>query len=228
MKALIIEDAPDVVETIRLCFNIRWPDAVLTASATGAKALEMLAKNPPDLVVLDLGLPDMDGLDLLREIRNGSDVPVIIVTARNDETTRVRGLEAGADDYIEKPFPHTELLARVKAVLRRTRLPELWGETAVRTGRGLLIDMAGHRLLVNGKEVNLTPTEWSLLAQLVRHRGKVVVHQALADQVWGTSHLDTGVIKMTVRRLRLKLGDDPKRPRIIRSHRGLGYSLVIS
>ena len=125
MKALIIEDAPDIVETISLCFELRWPEVEVISTAEGNKGLTLAETESPDIIILDLGLPDTDGFEVLKDIRSFSNVPIIIVTVRGDEMDRVRGLEMGADDYITKPFSHLELLARMKAVLRRTSMPEL-------------------------------------------------------------------------------------------------------
>ncbi len=179
------------------------------------------------MVILDLGLPDVDGLNVLQEVRRFSAVPVIIVTARADEAARINGLELGADDYMVKPFYYTELLARIKAVLRRTRTPEFWSNEATVAGNGLLIDFKKGILKVNGREVKLTLTEWNLLSYLVRNQGKLVPHQVLAEKVWGAEFRNDPAIRMCVRRLRMKLGDDPQSPRIIHSHRGIGYRFVI-
>lgn len=226
MKVLVIEDAPDVVDTIGLCFTIRWPDAKVASTGKGRKAAELVGSEAPDVVILDLGLPDMDGLRVLQEIRVFSDVPVIIVTAKGEEMARVKGLELGADDYMVKPFSHTELLARVKAVLRRTLMPELRDDKGILRGRGFVLDLAGRRLVLEGREVSLTSTEWRLLSYLVLHEGKVISSQRLAEKVWGVEFISDAAIRVGVRRLRLKLGDDPQRPRLIRSHRGLGYSFA--
>jgi DNA-binding response OmpR family regulator len=227
MKVLVIEDAPDVVDTIGLCFTIRWPDTKVVSTGKGRKAAELVGSEAPDVVILDLGLPDMDGLKVLQEIRTFSDVPVIIVTAKGDEMARVKGLEGGADDYIVKPFSHTELLARVKAVLRRTVMPELRDDKGIVRARGFVVDLAGRRVLLEGREVSLTSTEWKLLSYLLLHEGKVISSQTLAEKVWGVEFISDTAIRAGVRRLRLKLGDDPQKPRIIRSHRGMGYSLAI-
>ena len=226
MKVLVVEDVPEVVATIRVCFTIRWPDTVVISTANGGDALQLVESAAPDMVILDLGLPDVDGLEVLQEIRRFSDVPLIVVTANGDETARIMGLEMGADDYIVKPFSHTELMARAKAVLRRTLMPELRGDEGIVTGRGLSIDLTGRRLLVEGKEVNLTPNEWMLLSYLVRNEGRVVSQQVQAERVWGTDFLNDSAIKMCVRRLRLKLGEYLQMPTIIRTHRGLGYSFA--
>lgn len=226
MKVLVIEDVPEVVDTIRVCFTIRWPDADVVSTPYGGEALNMLESETPDMVILDLGLPDMDGLVVLQEIRRYYDLPVMVVTASYDETVKVTGLEMGADDYLIKPFSNTELMARAKAVLRRSHMPELRADEGVVNGRGLSIDLAGHRLLVDGQEVSLTPTEWKFLACLARNEGRVISHRVLAEKVWGTEFIQGSAIKMCVRRLRLKLGDYPQASNVIRTHRGIGYSFT--
>lgn len=158
MKVLVVEDSAEMVDTITLCFTIRWPDTKVIATNRGGEVAGLVASEAPDVVVLDLGLPDTDGLQVLGEVRKFSDVPVIIVTARGEEMARVKGLEMGADDYIVKPFSHTELLARVRAILRRSQKPELWTDEGMVTGTGFMVDLGGRRVMVSGKEVNLTPT----------------------------------------------------------------------
>jgi len=226
VKVLVVEDAQEVVETIDLCFSIRWPDTKLMSTGEGKEAPQLVELETPDIVILDLGLPDVDGIEVLQEIRSFSNVPVLIVTARGEETDRVMGLEKGADDYIVKPFSHTELMARVQAILRRAHMPELRAAESVIAAVDLNINFSGRRLQVKGKDVALTPTEWSLLSHLAHNEGMVVSHQALAEKVWSTDYLDDSVIKMAIRRLRIKLGDDPQAPRLVHSHRGLGYSFV--
>ena len=224
LKVIVVEDVPEVVAAIRLCFTLRWPDTTVLATESGSDALRLVESGGADIVILDLGLPDMDGLEVLKEIRKFSDLPVIIVTANGEETAKIDGLEMGADDYIVKPFSNTELMARAKAVLRRTHMPQLRHDEGVLNCRGISIDPAGRRLFVEGQEVDLTPTEWNLLSFLVRNEGRVVSHELLAERVWGTEFLNDSAIKMCVRRLRLKLGDCLRMPSIIRTHRGMGYS----
>lgn len=226
MRIVVIEDSPDISDTIRISLSLRWPDAEIFSSGTAEHGLEIVETKTPDVVILDLGLPDQDGISVLRKIRQFTDIPVIIVTGRGEEMDRVRGLETGADDYIVKPFSHTELMARVRAVLRRAHMPELRGDAGVIRGSGFSIDLAAHRVTVHGNEVSLTPTEWRLLTYLTRNEGRVMTHRNLADKVWDNEYVEDSTIKMAVRRLRLKLQDDPKAPKIIRSHRGLGYSFT--
>jgi two-component system, OmpR family, KDP operon response regulator KdpE len=225
---LVIEDAEEIVESIKICIFIRWPECAILSTASGKAGLKMLEAESPDLVILDLTLPDAWGMDILKEIRAFSDVPVLIVSAKADETSRVKGLEYGADDFIVKPFSHTELLARIRAVLRRAHMPELWKDEGLIKAGGLSIDMASGRAHVNGSEVLFSATEWKLLGYLARNAGKIIPAQTLAINVWGLSHVESSTIKMCIRRLRQKLGDDTQSPRIIRSYRGRGYSFELS
>ena len=227
MKVLVIEDAEEVVESIRLCVSIRWPDCRLQSTPYGKVGLQLLEHESPDVVVLDLALADGNGMDVLRSIRKVSDVPVLIVSVKADEVSRVKGLEEGADDFIAKPFSHTELLARMRAVLRRAHMPELWKDQGVVKLDGLTIDLAAGRVYVGGVEMVFSATEWKLLAYLVRNAGKVIPPQALAVNVWGLNYVESSTIKMCIRRLRQKLGDDTQSPRLIRSYRGRGYSFEL-
>jgi len=227
LKVLVIEDSEEVVESIRLCVCIRWPDCRVHSTPQGRTGLQLVESESPDVVILDLVLADGNGMDVLRSIRKVSDVPVLIVSARADEVSRVKGLEEGADDYIAKPFSHTELLARIRAVLRRAHMPEMWKDQGVVRADGLTIDLASGRVYVNGVEAIFSATEWKLLAYLVRNSGKVIPAQALAVNVWGLNYVENSTIKMCIRRIRQKLGDDTQSPRLIRSYRGRGYSFEL-
>ena len=227
MKVLIIEDAEEVVESIRLCISIRWPDCVMMNTPRGKEGLRLVEGESPDLVILDLALVDGHGLEILKEIRRFSDVPVLIVSATADEVSRVKGLESGADDYIVKPFSHTELLARIRASLRRAHMPELWKDEGVVSGEKISIDLAAGRVYVNGSETPFSATEWKLLSYLVRNAGKVISTRALTQNVWGLNFVENSTIKMCVRRVRLKLGDNTQAPLIILNHRGRGYSFEL-
>jgi len=227
MKVLIIEDAEEVVESIKLCISIRWPDCVMMNTPRGKEGLRLVEAESPDLVILDLALVDGHGLEILKEIRRFSDVPVLIVSATADEVSRVKGLESGADDYIVKPFSHTELLARIRASLRRAHMPELWKDEGVVSGEKISIDLAAGRVYVNGNETPFSATEWKLLSYLVRNAGKVISTRALTQNVWGLNFVENSTIKMCVRRVRLKLGDNTQSPHIIRSYRGRGYSFEL-
>ncbi len=226
MKILIVDDDPDVVEVVNLCFSLRWPEAYVVSAANGEDALSLVEKEKPDFVLLDIVLPDMDGFHVCQEIREFSDVPVVMLSARDSEVDKVRGLEMGADDYIAKPFSHLELLARVRAALRRyeSQLPAV-GE--VFESGGLRIDYASRTVTVEGDIVRLTPTEYSLLYHLSRNAGRVLPHQTLLAKVWGREYTDeVDYLKVYVRRLRQKLEGDPETIGEIVSERGVGYKFV--
>ena len=227
MKALIIEDAADIVETISLCFELRWPEVEVISTPEGKKGLTLAETESPDIIILDLGLPDSDGFEVLKSIRSFSNVPIIIVTVRGDELDRVKGLELGADDYVTKPFSHMELLARMKAVLRRTRLPELQAEEKHFHSPRLTIDFATRTVTVNGQPVRLTPTEYNLLHYLVLNAGTVLTHWALLEKCWGEEYTDSPeYLKVYIQRLRNKLEEDPSNPQLLISERGVGYKFV--
>ena len=227
MKVVVIEDSEEIVESIKLCVSIRWPECVTVSTPKGSEGVRLAQTESPDAVILDLVLADGHGLDVLKEIRSFSDVPVIIVSVWSDEVTRVKSLELGADDYICKPFSHTELLARIRAVLRRSHMPFLRQDAGIVRGANLSIDLGAGRAYVDGSEAELSATEWKLLTFLVRNEGRIMSMEMLATKVWGATFVEPSTIKMCVRRLRMKLGDDTRSPRIIRSHRGRGYSFEL-
>ena len=226
MRILAVDDEPEVVDVVRLCFNLRWPDAEVIAAGTGQEALTAIEEQAPDLVLLDIMLPDMDGFEVCEEARRFSDVPIIMLTARDAEVERVRGLEMGADDYITKPFSHLELLARSRAVLRRYQnQPPAVGETY--EAGNFQMDYGTRRVTVGDKQVRLTPIEYGLLYHLTRNAGRVMPHRTLLAKVWGreyTSELD--YLKVYIRRLRHKLGEEVDANIAIESERGVGYRLV--
>jgi len=226
MKVLIVDDEPDVIEVVNLCFNLRWPEADVVSATTGEGGLRLVEDEKPDLILLDIMLPDTDGFQLCQEIRRFSDVPIVMLTARAGEVDKVRGLEMGADDYVTKPFSHLELLARVRAVLRRyeSQLPAI-GE--VFESGDLRIDFASRSVTIRGRPVRLTPTEYSLLYHLTRNSGRVLPHHTLLAKVWGREYADEiDYLKVYVRRLRQKLEDDPETTGRIVSERGVGYKFV--
>ncbi len=227
MKVLVVEDSPQIVETLQLCFDLRWPGTTVVSTDSGKKAPQLVETESPDLVILDLGLPDVDGLNVLQEIRSFSDIPVLILTGRDDEVSKVKGLELGADDYVTKPFSHIEFLARVRAVLRRSQMPQLrGGERPVVLG-DLVVDFAAREITRGGETVQLTPTEWRMLTELVRNAGQVLTYEILLRRVWGDDYVGASdYIKKYVYRLRQKLGDNPENPKLIVSARGMGYKLV--
>ena len=227
MKILIIDDDGDITESVRLGFGLQWREVEVLSADNGDDGLRLLEEQRPDLVLLDVGLPRRDGYEILRELRRFTDVPVIMLTARDDVADKVKGLELGADDYITKPFDHLELLARVRAVLRRLDLKAPKSRVPSFRSGPLEIDFDAQEARMDGEHVALTPTEYRLLEHLARNAGWVVPHATLLSRVWGreyTAELD--YLRVYVRRLRDKLGDDPARPRYIRTERGVGYRFI--
>ncbi len=227
MKLLLVEDSKEIQEAITLIFELHWPGSDLIIVDNGSEGITEVEAKSPDIVILDLGLPDIDGFKVLKEIRVFSDVPIIILTVRGEEIDKIRGLELGADDYIVKPFSHMELLARVKSVLRRSHMPELKGVDKPLVLPNISIDFAS-RIVIKGKnKVKLTPTEFNLLQCLVRNEGKILTHHALLAKVWGDEYTDSSeYLKVYVQRLREKLEEDPSTPKMIVSERGVGYKFT--
>jgi two-component system KDP operon response regulator KdpE len=227
MRILVVDDAPDVIESVRLGFTLQWREVEVLGAERGEHGLDLVEHEKPDLVLLDVGLPDIDGYEVLRQIRAFSDVPVVMLTARDDTLDLVKGLELGADDYVTKPFNHLELLARVKAVLRRLDMPAPAARVPSFRSENLEMDFARQEVRLGGERLDLTPTEYKLLYHLVRNAGYVLTHGTLLAKVWGREYVDeVDYLRVYVRRLRDKLGDDPDRPRYIRTERGLGYRFL--
>jgi len=223
VKVLVVDDEPDVARLISVSFGMQQPNWEVVAASDGEEALVMLEREQPALVLLDVGLPDVSGFQVLQQIRLFSDVPVIMLTVHDDELSKVRGLELGADDYITKPFSHLELLARVRAVLRRTQtLPLAQEEPFV--SDDLSVDFARREVTRRGEPVPLTTTEYRLLYHLVRNAGQVLPHETLLARVWGREYTDEiNYLKVYVSRLRAKLEDDPRNPQHILTEHGVGY-----
>jgi two-component system KDP operon response regulator KdpE len=229
VRILIVDDEPDVVESVRLGFLLQWREIEILSAATGEAALDVLEQTAPDLVLLDIGLPDIDGYTVLERTRLFSDVPVIMLTARDDALDKVKGLELGADDYITKPFNHLELLARVRAVLRRLEMPMPRSRAPSFRAGDLEMDFAAQAVRFQGERLELTPTEYKLLYHLVRNAGRVLPHATLLAKVWGREyHDEVDYLRVYIRRLRDKLGDDPHKPRYLQTERGLGYRFIAS
>ena len=225
MKILVVDDEPDVANLVRMGIAYQRPEYEITEAHSGPDALERAAREPWDLVILDLTMPGVDGFTVLGALRGGgSDVPIIVLTARDAEQDRVRGLELGADDYVTKPFSQKELVARIDAVMRRYRA----GAEAVRANslvRGdLRVDFAQRKVTVRGQPVALTPTEYNLLFQLATNAGHVLTHHELLKKVWGDEYREeVHYLKVYVGRLRTKLEQDPAKPALILTVRGVGY-----
>ncbi len=223
MKVLIIEDDREIVEAISLAFQIRWPEAKVVSTRLGQKGVELVESDAPDIVILDLGLPDINGFEVLRQIRLFSGVPTIILTVRSDEADIVKGLEWGADDYIVKPFRQLELLARVKALIRRQTHPD----REILTYGPLQLEAMTGQLYRNGKEIALTITESLILGHLMKNADRVVTHLSLAEAVWGDDYPGaTDSLKVHIRRLREKIEPDPGNPQFIITRTGIGYLLT--
>lgn len=221
---LVVDDEPQIIQLIVMYLK---REGYRTASArTGAEALSMIAEDPPALVVLDIMLPDIDGWEVCREIRRSSDVPIIMLTARDEADDKIVGLEIGADDYVTKPFTPRELIARVKAILRRVRSsPPEESDTCLDFGT-LVIDTAKREVRLNGELVTLRAKEYDLLVELARRPGVVFSREKLLQDVWGYDFFgDSGTIDVHVRRLRAKLNDDSSNPRFIETVWGVGYRL---
>ncbi|MFC1908545.1 response regulator transcription factor [Chloroflexota bacterium] len=227
MKVLVIEDDPGIIEVVSLCFQLRWSGTSLIAAATGAKGLEAVEANNPDVVILDIGLPDMDGYQVLREIRRFTDVPVIMLTVRSEDTNVAKGLELGADDYITKPFSHIELIARVQAVLRRTQGLSITDEERPFSSGNLSVDFSRNEILLEGEPIRLTSTERKLLYYLIRNEGRILSHESLLAKIWGDTYVDArDLLRVHIQHLRQKLKDDTESPSIIVTEHGMGYKFV--
>lgn len=222
-KLLLVEDEAAIAEGLAVTlesegFSVLWVN-------NGADALTTFTKHRPDLVLLDLMLPGMSGAEICREIRRVSDVPIIMVTARDAEIDRVVGLEIGADDYVTKPFSTRELVARIKTVLRRAPVAIMNdADAAPAHAAGVRVDRSRHEVHVDGKPVNLPPKEFELLAYLVEYAGRVLTRDQLISQVWGSDYYgDTKTLDVHVRRIRARIEDDPHDPKRLLTVRGVGY-----
>jgi len=223
-KVLIIEDDREIVDSISLTFHLRWPEAELVSTGLGEEGIEMVEDEDPDIVILDLGLPDIGGFEALRQIRLFSSVPIIILSVKEDEADMVKGLEWGADDYVVKPFRQIELLARLKAQLRKQTPPD--EEVPIICG-SLRLEPSTFQLTHGGKEISLTIVEGRIIECLMRNAGHVVTHSRLAEAVWGEDYpgaIDS--LRVYIRYLRQKLEADPSHPKLILTKAGIGYSLV--
>ena len=221
---LIVEDEKSIVDILR--FNLEKDDYAVETAYDGEAGLRLAVEKNPDLVLLDLMLPKMNGFDVCRRLREkGSNVPIIILTAREEEGDKVQGLELGADDYITKPFSMRELMARVKANIRRTAMGQPAAGAAMSAGGGLTINTESYQVSKNNKPIDLTQREYELLTFLASHPGKVYSRIDLMEQVWNYGYVgdDVRTVDVTVRRLREKIEDDPASPALILTRRGVGY-----
>jgi two-component system KDP operon response regulator KdpE len=222
---LIVDDEVQIRRFLRTGFELNG--FTVHEAATGAEAIRTATLRAVDLVIVDLGLPDMDGAEVIERIRSWSSVPIIVLSVRAAEAQKVRLLELGADDYVVKPFGMAELMARVRVALRR-QMRAASGEPMVKIGP-LTIDLATRAVLLNGARLALTPKEYRLLQVLAQHAGNVVTHQQLLKEVWGTTHVqDTHYLRIFVRKLRQKIESKPDTPRVLMTELGVGYRLAQS
>jgi two-component system KDP operon response regulator KdpE len=224
-KLLVIEDDVDLVRALELYLS-RAGYSVITA-LNGLEGLQKLYNEHPDIVLLDIAMPKMDGWEVCRRIRDMSEIPIVVLSARTQEDERVKGLKLGADDYVIKPFSLKELEARLEAVLRRTRATKPAKDGIIFANQELVVD--SERLIVtrDGKPVSLTPTELRLLLLLAENEGRALTHRQILDKIWGAEYRnDIDYVKLFVYRLRRKIETDPEKPRYILSERGIGYRFV--
>ncbi|MBI4336598.1 MAG: response regulator transcription factor [Chloroflexi bacterium] len=222
---LVVDDDAGVLKLVSTGLGQRGYEVVLAGD--GTEGLRLAADRTPDLVILDIVMPGIDGFEVVHQVRQRSGVPIIMLSARSDEEDKVKSLRLGADDYISKPFGMEELVARVEAVLRRTKDADtpLSGPGLVAGEMG--IDFAQRRVTIGGREVRLTPTEYALLRELAQHRGKVLTHSMLLNRVWGPEYADEReYLRVFVNRLRQKIGDDPQHPLYISTEPGIGYRFL--
>lgn len=222
---LVVDDEPRIIRFVKTGLSLSGYD--LETATTGYMALQLFQEKQPDLIILDLGLPDIDGFEVLQELRSYSTIPIVILTARDDEQSKIRGLELGADDYLTKPFGIGELKARVEAVLRRVKWSPQPSDLKDFSLHDLYVDFKRRRVLVKDEEIHLTPTEYDLLRVLIQHAGQVLLHSDLLGQVWGEEYRnDLAILRVNVSRLRQKIEEDPRDPRYIMTVPGVGYTLL--
>lgn len=222
-RALIVEDSEEIVEAVTLALQIRWPSAEITSADKGREALEILKKENPDIIILDLGLPDINGFEVLKCLRSFCDIPVVILTVKGDEADIVKGLELGANDYIVKPFRQMEFVSRVYAQFREK---SDFGKGQHMVAGRLSLDLSKRTASIDGRLVYLTPIESSILAMLMRNCGQVVTHETLANEVWGVAYPDsTKSLKVHIHRLREKIEAERSAPQLIQTKACDGYYL---
>ena len=229
-RVLVVDDEPQLLRALRI--NLRARDYEVDVAPTGREALRLASVHPPDLVVLDRGLPDLDGVEVIHGLRGWTDVPIIVLSGRTGSSDKVQALDAGADDYVTKPFGMEELLARMRAITRRSAVGETAGVPSVRLG-AVTIDLAAHQVLRQADDgttepVRLTPTEWHLLEVLTRQPGKLLSQRYLLTEVWGAAYVDQPAnLRLYMAQLRRKLEADPTRPRYLLTEPGMGFRLQL-
>jgi two-component system KDP operon response regulator KdpE len=222
LRVLVVDDEISIQRFLRVALN--GQGFVVSEVGNGQDALQALIRERPDLVILDLGLPDMDGVEVTRRLREWSQVPVIILSVRDQEVDKIAALDAGADDYLTKPFGVGELLARIRTVLRRQTVTS--AEPVFKVGN-LVVDLGSRLVMLDAKEVQLTPTEYDILRALVMNAGKVITNRQVLRQVWGEGYDDLHILRVNISNLRHKLEPDPSRPTYIHTEPGVGYRLKL-
>ena len=226
MKVVVIDDAPEILEIVSLCFELRWPRTIILSAAEGGEGLKLIEMESPDLVLLNLGLADMSGFDILRQIRQFSNVPIIVLAVREGEVDIVRAFEMGADDYIIKPFGYIQLLARSQAVLRRAQMLLNTGGGRSFTSDNLSVDFTTRQVRLGGELVKLTPVEYDVLYQLVKNAGQVLTRETLLEKVWGSEYIvEKDYVDVCIKQLRKKL-KQTRRRQLIMTVPGAGYKFV--
>jgi len=221
-KILVVEDEAPLRRALRIFLEAH--DYAVVLAASGREGLDLAAREHPDVVILDLGLPDMDGVSVAAALRGWSEVPIVVLSARDTEPVKVAALDAGADDYVTKPFAMNEFLARLRAALRRAAPTE---QERVITTADFEIDLGAKQIHRNGSDLHLTPTEWQIVEVLARHRGRLVTQQQLLQQVWGPQYeRETHYLRIYMSQIRRKLEPDPSRPRYFITEPGMGYRFV--
>ncbi len=220
-RVLVVDDDPQILRALRITLAAHGYE--VTVASDGAGALRAAVDAHPEVVVLDLGLPDLDGTEVIAGLRGWTPVPIVVLSARADSTDKVRALDAGADDYVTKPFGMAELLARLRASVRRAAVATVGDEPVVDAG-DFRVDLAAKKVIRGGAEVHLTPTEWGILELLVRHRGKLVGQRELLRSVWGPNYgKETNYLRVYLAQLRRKLEIEPARPKHLITEPGMGY-----
>ena len=221
-RILVVDDEAPIRRYLRATLGAQGFSVY--ESASGEEALQAVLSHRPDIIILDLGLPDMDGIEVTRRLREWSQTPIIILSVREAEQDKIAALDAGADDYLTKPFGTGELLARMRVALRKQSSA---ANEPVFLSAGLIMDFARRLVMVNEKEIQLTPTEYDLLKVLVTHAGKVITHHQLLHQVWGDGYDDMHILRVNISNLRGKIEPDPSRPTYIHTEPGVGYRLKV-
>jgi two-component system KDP operon response regulator KdpE len=221
-RILVIEDESEIRRFLRA--SLAANQMQVQEADTGQAGLREAASHPPDVVLLDLGLPDISGFEVIAQLRGWSQVPIVVLSARGQESDKIAALDAGADDYLTKPFGVGELLARLRVALRHSSLRDEGGSVASFAAGNLQVDLAKRQVRVGGEEIHLTPTEYRLLTALIKHPGKVITHRQLLREVWGPdSSQETHYLRVYVNQLRKKLGDDAAQPQLILTEPAVGY-----